>query len=464
MPGFNLSTGKYNFTGKERLYSVSYEGLAGSGYTVNRFTLKKFLKDKLFYENENFIIVLDGVILNKSLILEKNEKWEDAIIRLYRKGGETFFSKFRGSFSGSFFDKKENKWIIFTDHIGSKHLYYFLDGNEIYVSSEIRDLYSLFKDCSIEYNLDQQAAYMLLSYGYMLDNNTLCKEIKKLEPGNFIRVQNNKIEFEKYYRLPLAAKEDDRTTEELINGLDEKFQAAIKLQFEKDLEYGYEHLVALSGGLDSRMTCFVAHQMGYENQINSTFSQSNYLDETIPKKIASDLKHEWIFKALDNGVFLKDLDEINETSGGNVLYYTLAHANSFIKFLNFHKLGIVHSGQLGDIVIGSFIKNSDNLDLGVKAYSKRFLNHVKMKDTLVRDVEEKENLLIYRRCFNGANSGLLVYQNHTETMSPFYDIDFWEYCLSIQSSREKNIICTKNGLQPNIQMLQSTSGKQLKNL
>ena len=64
----------------------------------------------------------------------------------------------------------------------------------------------------------------------------------------------------------------------------------MKRVFEKDLEYGYKHLVALSGGLDSRMTAWVGHNMGYTNMLNYTFSQTDYLDETVPKEITDTLK------------------------------------------------------------------------------------------------------------------------------------------------------------------------------
>src|SRR5690606_22541303 len=168
------------------------------------------------------------------------------------------------------------------------------------------------------------------------------------------------------------------------------------------------------------------------NQINFTFSQSDYLDETIPKKIASDLKHEWIFKALDNGVFLKDLEEINLMTGGNVLYYGLAHGNSMIKLINFDNLGIIHSGQLGDVVIGTFIKtlSKEGLQKLDGAYSKTLLDK-EANENKIDSVEDIEQKLIYQRGVNGANNGLVASQNYSETFSPFYDIDFFEFCLSI---------------------------------
>lgn len=62
------------------------------------------------------------------------------------------------------------------------------------------------------------------------------------------------------------------------------FSNTVRLEFEKDVEYGYKHIVTLSGGLDSCITALLAHKLGYVNQLNFTFSQSDYLDEKILKK------------------------------------------------------------------------------------------------------------------------------------------------------------------------------------
>lgn len=431
MPGFNLF---YNLSNIciDRKESLICDTIDGVNFQINRFTINKFMNDKLFFEKEEIILVLEGVILNKIDLLQKYKynSWKDLVLALY-KNNKDFFKEFRGSFSGLIYDKKLDECIVFTDHLGTKHLYYYLENQSLFVSSEISDIYFYFKGKNIDYQLDIDSAYNLLSYGYMLENNTLCNKIKKVNPGTYIHINKNEVENIKFYKLPLASTSIGLDETEIIEKIDKNFRNAIRLQFEKDKEYGYRHFVALSGGLDSRMTSWVAHEMGYENQINFTFSQSNYLDETIPKRIASDLKHEWIFKALDNGVFLKDIEEINLMSGGNVLYYGLAHGNSMLKLINFENLGILHSGQLGDIVVGTFIKSlsKDSLMKLDGAYSKTLLN----SDSKILSIspEGVEHRLIYQRGINGANTGLLASQYYSETTSPFYDIDFFEFCLSI---------------------------------
>ena len=118
----------------------------------------------------------------------------------------------------------------------------------------------------------------------MLEDNTLFNEIKKLIAGHYILIKSGKLHIVQYYKLSNIPNYD-QSQQKIIENIDILFRQAIKRAFDKDKEYGYKHLVALSGGLDSRMTTWVAHDMGYgENIVNFTFSQSDYLDETIPKK------------------------------------------------------------------------------------------------------------------------------------------------------------------------------------
>lgn len=429
MTGFTIKIGNNNSDFKiiNSSASIIYKNIEIQNTSIN-----KFYKDTCFYQNEDFIVVIDGVILNKIDFENKNESWEQTIISLYKQFGNDFYKQFRGSFSGLIYEKVKDKFIVFTDHIGSKHIYYSTLKDGYIFSSDIINIYNFYKKNKIQNKLSINSAYMLLSYGYMLEDNTLSDKIKKILPGNYIKIENNKFTVNEYYFLSNNPNYN-LSEDEIIDKMDYYFRQAIKRQFDKDLEYGFKHFVGLSGGLDSRMTSWVAHEMGYTNQLNYTFSQSDYLDETIPKKIAADLKHEWIFKALDNGLFLKNIDEITDITGGNILYSGLAHGLSLTKYINFSNLGINHSGQLGDVVFGTFYKTKNKnaqFNTGDGAYSKGFVKKVD-HSKFEKKYENQEIFNFYQRGFSGANYGLLGTQQYTETMSPFYDVDLMEFALSI---------------------------------
>lgn len=416
---------------------ICYQNIICSNYMIH-----KFEQDKVFAETNGFIVLLDGVILNRKALMGKCEQkdvtWLDVLIGLYESEGERFFTSLRGSFAGALYDKKKKKWIVFCDHIGSKFVYYAKVGEFFCCTQMMGHIYQMLRDNGISYHLDEIGPWMLLTYGFMLDNVTLCHEVKKINPGCYITLQNGNLEEHRYYLL------DDTpdvtiTEHDAIEIVDEYFRRAVIGEFEKDKEYGYRHLVTLSGGLDCRMTSFVAHDCGYTNQINMTFSQTDYWDQTLPMRMSAALRHEWIFKALDNGLWLYDVDEVIRSNGGNVLYYGTAHSNSLLKYLNFEGLGLEHTGQIGDVIIGSFVKAQEQnikYSLGDGAYSKKYLDHLSEYD-LALDVC-KEIGLFYYRAFHGTNNGLQHVYNFTEVLSPFLDLAFLEKALSIPIELRQN--------------------------
>lgn len=389
--------------------------------------ISKFNNDKLFYEDDCFIVILDGVILNKNVLCRDNN-WIQTVINLYKEYNDSFCSKFKGNFSGALYDKRDKKWIIFTDHLGQKFIYYSIINDKFICSSLITNIYEIFKLNKINYELDSLGISFLLSYGFMLNNTTLCKEIKKIQPGCYLVFKDGKLQEKHYYKLNNKPNENI-SYNDCIEQIDVLFRDAVKTQFEKDREYGYKHICSLSAGLDCRMTSYVAHDLGYTRQLNITFSESEYWDHIIPQKMAIDWKHDWIFKPLDNGMWLYDIEEITKFTGGNVLYYGLAHGNSLTGNLNFEKYGMLHTGQLGDVIISTHMKNyEEKYRIGEGAYSKIFL---KEYNFATENYDNLEMGLWYTRYLNGTNNGLAAVYNYTESCSPFEYLDFLEFCLSI---------------------------------
>ncbi len=438
MPGFLGIIGDFKtdklFSENSRDDLINKKLISDDIYIEQR-TIKKFHRDKVFEENDDYFILTEGVILNSIDLINRYNvnSLSEAVIIMYEKNGNDFFKEFRGSFSGVLYDKRKNIKIIYTDHIGDKQLFYSRFDNKIVFGSELNYITEYFNKNKMNYTLSKKSAYFLLTYGYMIEDNTLFNEIKKLIAGNYILIKDSKLEVIQYYKLDNTPN-NNQSENEIINNIDKLFRQAIKRAFDKDIEYGYKHLVALSGGLDSRMTTWVASNMGYrDNIINFTFSQSEYLDEIIPKKIAADLRHEWIFKSLDNGLFLKKIDDVVKISSGGALYYGLAHGKSCLDLIDTRKFGIVHSGQLGDVVLGTFYSSLDkdkSYSLTDGMYSKLLSN--KLDESSIKlSYENEEIFKFYERGFTGANQGLLIYQETNETYSPFYDIDFLEYCIKI---------------------------------
>ncbi|MGG0300387.1 hypothetical protein ABEY59_04220 [Bacillus albus] len=404
-----------------------------------RNAVKKFEKDRAFYEDQHNFSILDGVILNKSDLYKEYSVNEDRIEMLLNKMSnvepKTFFNKFRGSFGGALLNKDENLFTLYTNHVGDKEVFYYIHEKEntLYFATEFEVLIRLIhKKTGKKFRLNHNAAYSLMTHSHALCNETLFEGVYRLTPGHYIEYSKSGINKKCYYSLSNTPVEISE--EEALEKVNVLFKNAIKRAFEKDLEYGYKHLVALSGGLDSRMTAWVAHTMGYTNMLNYTFSQTDYLDEKIPKQITDKLKTEWMFKALDNGTYIyKYFDESVKISGARSQGCTIAHTLSMVSNMNLDKYGMVHTGQLGDVVIGTFYDKGErkNFMPGAGAYSTKLIDKVEYNVDKAFHLEDQEIFKFYNRGFTGVNTGLKPMFQYTETISPFLDIDFMEFCLTL---------------------------------
>ncbi|MCE2572591.1 asparagine synthase-related protein [Motilimonas eburnea] len=392
----------------------------------------KFVDDCITIDCEDYFFFLEGIVLNKKSLSKNYDSWESFVnSQISMTSEQLLWDKFNGSFSGLYFCKKSQVLMSFNDHIGSKAVYFYLKDNDFILSNKISLLRTILNSqFNRKLKIEDESAYSLLSYGFTLEGKTLFQNVAKLSPGSYLKRDFNSLTESSYFRF-CNNPDPSISFRDAIDIVDEYFTTAVRLQFEKDKEYGYAHLVGLSGGLDSRMVTMVANELGYIDQTNFTFSQSDYLDESIAKKIASDLQHEWIFKFLDNGSFLKNLDEVTNISGGEVLYYGLSHGLSIYSLLNFEKFGLLHTGQLGDVALGTYYSSDDfdkRIASGDGAFSKTFSDKVNID---INKYPNQELFNFYNRGFSGINCGLKPIQEKTETFSPFYEKNFLEACLKI---------------------------------
>lgn len=439
MPGFIVTDYKTTFEISDMNEDKCIEeSMENNDFTIKRNTLNKFLNDKVFEEREKSIIITEGVILNKVQLMEKYgfETFPQTIEYMYANYGETFFNEFRGSFSGGYFDKEKRVWLFYTNQIGDKPLFYYRGANNIVVASSVNYITEVLKSAGITCLINEKAVYDILSYGFMASgegNGTLLEDVLRLKAGTYLKydIRQNRTEIIRYKRFTNTKLLDESLTEQdIIEELDIRFRKAVALEFEKDKEYGYVSLSSLSGGLDSRMTTWVAKRLNYD-MLNVTFSQNGYLDARIAQKVSSYLGTEWIFKSLDDAKFLKNIDNIIEMNYGLSQYLGIAHGNSLEKYLNFDHIGIWHTGQLGDIVIGAFSRADTGYE-PVKeikgAYSKFLADRIDCSN--FNEYENEEIFLLYTRGL-GCLCSQLAHTNYTEMMSPFLDVDFLEFCLSI---------------------------------
>ena len=447
MYGFYIHT-KSEKDSKQYSRNITFGNL-NFGY----ISFEKFGDDKIFEENNAFIIGIDGVIFNKKALLNQHasKSYFDLIISLFQKENIQFVSQFKGVFSGFIFEKNTQKLYFFNNRTATKQVFYSFFNTELVIAPTIENIVAKRNKSNTENTLNIQAAYHLLAFGGMIENTTLIKDVFKLGAGEYLVYENNKLEVKRYYDFNhISPSIVDKN--KAIKQIDEVFTEAVALEYQKDTEYNYKKLATLSGGLDSRMNVVLAEKQGNKPSV-LCFSQTGYADQTIAKKIATDLNLDFKFVALDGGDYLKSLSEMVSINNGLQYYNGSAHYNYALKKIALKNYGLIHTGQIGDGILGGFVTGNPKNFLS-KTVSNRFLHKTVVAKSILDSYRDEELYKLYQRVFNVANFGsYMVEQHQTYLVSPFLDEDVIRVALSIHPDLKINqdiYIDWINKLHPNV--------------
>ncbi|MFG6380227.1 MAG: asparagine synthase C-terminal domain-containing protein [Lachnospiraceae bacterium] len=394
-------------------------------YIVKQYTSSKFLDDKVFLQNkEGDIYIIEGYILNKKDLIYrfKGETWINALenMKLQKKD---YFMDFRGSFSGASYCLKDDEWIFYTNHLGDCQVFYWNQDDKFIVTSDMNWMVDALKSKGMVYTLNKKAAMSIMSYGWVEGDETIIAEVKKILPGHCIKIKNI-LSVYQYHRF-VNTKFTSQSEDEIIEEIDKKFCHAVKLEYEKDREYGYKHIATLSGGLDSRMNVWVAKEMGYDPITAITFGQSRGEDISISNQIATKLRIPHFIKNLDDADFFNNIPNAVKDTFGLIAVAGTIHGDSMLQCLDLSKFGIIHTGQAGDAILGSrwkcHIKPSSlvgsDSNIALIPYN--------------RNWENEELYFFYERVMHWTLGIHCKQYEQSMYASPFIQVDFMEYCLSI---------------------------------
>lgn len=210
-------------------------------------------------EDNRYSIVFNGEIYNYKEIREelkvegyvfKTNSDTEVLLNAWIEWGVEGLIKFNGMFAFAVYDALENSVTLVRDAFGIKPLFYSLQDNKLYFSSEISALINLLPE---KPNHNLQRVYDYLVWG-KYDNNeqTFYDKIFHLQPSHFLTIrlkdfaQGDTIALPKRWWWPLI-KEQVISIEDAAKKIREIFLKNIKLQLRSDVPIG----AALSGGVDS---------------------------------------------------------------------------------------------------------------------------------------------------------------------------------------------------------------------
>lgn len=399
----------------------------------------RFPNDRLMTETDRLVIVLDGLILNLKELLDAHHAADlkQLVEMRWAACPERFFNDFRGPFTGLVYDKIRHKAVVFTNQTGDSAVFCYEKENLRVFSSNFDLLSRFLRENRLPVSFNPKAAHWMLTFGFLIDDATFISEVRRLCAGKATNMENGRWKEYCYHRFETETLKIAEN--EAIEQIDSLFRMAVKRCFDKDLDYGYtHHLADMSAGMDSRMTNCIAKALGYDNITNISYSQTGSEEAILSAKASALFGNELIFRPLDDHDFIFDIDKLTRENFGTYLYCGITGGERLLASLDFDNFGAEHTGQLGDIAIGTFVKSNSNL---VNPDLVRLSHRIPLNSDYDPNAAQFENLdlySLYTRGFQGAMSSWFIRKRFTFALSPFTDVDFMGFCYSLPLAYRRN--------------------------
>jgi len=278
----------------------------------------------------NFVLSFNGEIYNykdlKSDLKSKGHNFvsktdSEVVLNGFVEYGNKIFKKLQGIFSIIIYDIHQDKIVIARDSFGVKPLYYFIDKDQIIISSETKVFYDYCKK-------DEKSKILFLSHGYIPFPRTNLENVLSSSPGCFSEIKDQKIITETFFDLTKSFKKSKSKKFEKKYLFD-----AVQNQLMSDAKIG----CFLSGGIDSSILSFISNSIRKDIETYSiNFDQFNdekkYQQQIITRYEIKNKELILKFKDFNNNLndFLKKMD-IPTIDGFNTFFVSKLAKNNNAK-------------------------------------------------------------------------------------------------------------------------------------
>ncbi|MDD3562355.1 MAG: asparagine synthase-related protein [Candidatus Cloacimonetes bacterium] len=395
---------------------------------------EKHLSDSFVEQRGDELLILEGIIANGKRLVNAYAA-QDLKDLLWQATKDTsILGKLHGYFFAARYNVVSGEFRIFTGPASSVRLYYYHQGDTIIVADKIKIIVDVLAASGVQCSVSDLGARMILSYGYMLEGFTTIKEVKQLPSASCLSYVRGRLEEKRYFSWNFEIRH--QANHKCYRELTQLLTAAVSDAFERD--ENYEHLAFLSGGLDSRMVVYIADKLGYKGFSVLSISEPGYLDATIAADIAKELGLKLHFSSLEGGEYLYGLGENLQYHEGQIVMHGAAHLFSALQDMPLERYGILHSGQIGDIVKGTYLAGRTHTPVNpvAAAYSTTILQRFSSELGFVREkYPNHEAFVLYNRGLNGMINGDLATYHFSHSLSAFTEPEFMQYALNIDPAK-----------------------------
>ncbi|MBI5403530.1 MAG: asparagine synthase (glutamine-hydrolyzing) [Ignavibacteriae bacterium] len=247
------------------------EGNTGLGFVrLSILDLSDSGHQPMHDKSGRYVMIYNGEVYNyieiRELLVAKGYVFNssgdsEVVLNSYIEWGRNCLDRFNGMFSLVIYDREKKKLFAARDRFGIKPFYYFSDSNSFIFGSEI---------CAVKRVIGKKILQNDSAiFDYIVFNRTdqteetFFKEIKKLQHGSYIEIEDNIFKTGKWYNLKDNLGKPFKDADEFR----ELLSSSIGLRLRSDVPVG----VCLSGGLDSSAIVSLLLRDYNKNDIN-TFS------------------------------------------------------------------------------------------------------------------------------------------------------------------------------------------------
>ncbi|MGO2082769.1 asparagine synthase (glutamine-hydrolyzing) [Vagococcus sp.] len=244
-------------------------------------------------QDDTKVLTFNGEIYNYQELREELKEMgyvfktsvdSEVLIHGYDAWGEGLLDRIRGMYAFIIYDKSNQEVFGARDHFGIKPLYYYKDDATFMWASEIK---GFLDHPSFVKELNEELLPIHLSFEYIPSDETLFKNVFKLNPGHSFKYKAGKLSINEYYHFKFDT-DESITMEEAKQQIIETADASVKKHMIADVEVGS----FLSSGIDSSYILNEASQdrdiqsfsLGFSDEKISELSWAQQFAEEIKQK------------------------------------------------------------------------------------------------------------------------------------------------------------------------------------
>lgn len=311
-------------------------------------------------EDGTKVLVFNGEVYNFREIREKlvaaghtfvSGSDSEVVLHGYEEYGEKICEMLRGMYAFVIWDKTERSLFGCRDIFGIKPFYYYKDEKSFIFGSEIKSFLP-HPDFVKELNTEKLAQY--LTYEYTVGEETMFKNVFRLEGGHFFTYKNGVLNIKKYYDIKWNI-QNEGSIDDWADKINSVFAESVEAHRIADVEVG----CFLSSGVDSSMVAKAVSarneeitgepvktfSIGYEREKVSELQDASIFASAVGlPNIPTVMKDEQFFtRASDIQYYL---DEPLSNPSEIPLFFLAETASKYVK--------VVLSGEGADELFGGY--------------------------------------------------------------------------------------------------------------